>query len=270
MKTEVIVNPKFSYLNNFIDQIPQNFKSLGNELHHGRNEIRVVNEKGTLLTIKYFKRITLANRLIFATIRKSKARRAYEHSKLIIKKGITSPEPIAYINVYKYGILHQSYYISLYTNYLPIKELFELPISESEGALKAFARFTYRLHQLGILHDDYTVQNVLYCFTNNEYDFSLIDNNRMRFHRYSYRRGIKNLDRLKIPVERVGIIAAEYAKESHTSDISTLNAMTFYRMEYLLKVSIKKWIKTLIYSIARENDKKFLPSLQEKIIVHNQ
>lgn len=264
MKTEVFVNSEYSEFGDLIKQIPQHFNSLGREIHHGRNEIRVANEKGTILTIKYFKRITLANRLIFATVRKSKARRAYEHSQLLIQKGITTPKPIAYINTYKYGILHQSYYISLYTNYTPIKELLELPIPESENALKAFARFSYKLQQMGVLHKDYTVQNVLYCFTNNEYDFSLIDNNRMRFRRYSYRRGIKNLERLKIPVERMGIIAVEYAKQTSTSDISTLNAMTFYRMEYLLKVSIKKWIKTLIHSTTRENDKMLLSPHQKE------
>lgn len=264
MKTEVFINPKYSSLSDYIWQIPQHFNSLGRDIHHGRNEIRVINENGVILTAKYFKKITFANRFIYAKFRKSKARRAYEHSQLLIHKGITSPEPIAYINVYRFGLLNKSYYISLYTNYDPLRKILELPLIESIDALKAFARFSYRLHSLGVFHDDYTIDNILYRFSESGYDFSLIDNNRMRFRRYSYRQGIKNLERLKIPVEKMGIIAAEYANETQESDIGTLNAMTFFRLGYLLKLSVKKWIKTLIHSATKENDKMLLPPLQEK------
>lgn len=253
MKTEIFVNPIFSYLTDFIEQTPEKFDCLGSEMHTGRNEVRLVDFDGLLLVVKYFKRITTVNRIFYATIRKSKAQRAYEHSKLLLNRGVTSPEPVAYINIYRYGILYQSYYVSLYTNYRPLRELLELPISESEEGLKAFARFTYQLHSAGILHDDYTIDNVLYQYDYKEYDFSLIDNNRMRFRRYSFARGIWNLERLKIPVERMGIIAAEYAREAKTSDIKTLNAMVFIRLLYLLKISHKKGIKALLRLLSRKH-----------------
>lgn len=246
MKTEVFVSTTFSYLTDFVKQIPQSFDSTGREIHHGRNEVRMMSIGGLLVTVKYFKRITLANRFIFATIRKSKARRAYEHSRLLIRKGITTPEPVAFVNCYRHGLLYKCFYVSLYTDYKPLKGLLALPITESEEALRAFARFTYQLHRTEILHDDYTVENVLYICSNNEYDFSLIDNNRMRFRSYSYRRGLRNLERLKIPVEKMGIIAAEYAREANMSDIGTLNAMLFFRLGYLAKISIKKRFKALI------------------------
>lgn len=246
MKTEVFVNPNFSYLTNFIKQIPESFNEIGNELHNGRNEVRLVDVNGLKIIVKYFKRITWANRLIFATIRKTKAQRAFEHSILLLKSGFSSPVPVAYVDVYKKGLLFKSFYISLYTDYKPIKQLFSLPIAESEEALKAFSRYTYRLHRAGIFHDDYNLSNVLYSYNGHEYDFSLIDNNRMRFRRYSYGRGIRNLERLKIPVDRMGIIAAEYARESHASDIHILNAMIFYRLQYLFRVSFKKKFKALV------------------------
>jgi len=249
MKTEIFVNPHFSHLGAFVKQIPDDYSYMGEEIHNGRNEVRVVSANGLLLTVKYFKKITFANKIIFATIRKSKARRAYEHSRILIRKSITTPEPVAYVNCYRYGILYKSFYVSLYTCYKPLKQLLELPTIESEKALKAFARFTYRLHSVGILHDDFSVNNVLYTQCNNDYDFSLIDNNRMRFRRYSYVRGVRNLERLKIPVEKMGIIAAEYAREAHESEIRTLNAMTFYRIRYMFKLSIKKWFKAIISPI---------------------
>jgi len=249
MKTEIFVTPKYTNLSNFIGQIPYSFNRLGREIHHGRNEIRVINENGVILTAKYFKKITFANRFIYAKFRKSKAQRAYQHSLLLIQKGITSPEPIAYINVYRYGLLNKSYYISLFTNYDPLKKILELPLIESIDALKAFARFSYRLHNLGIFHDDYTIDNILYCFSENGYDFSLIDNNRMRFRKYSYGRGVKNLERLRFSADKMGIIAAEYAKLANENDIRTLSAMSFFRLRYLLKVSLKKGFKNLIQLI---------------------
>lgn len=243
MKTEIFVNPNFSHLTEFINKIPDDFDSIGIEIHHGRNEVRKVNLFNLHLTIKYFKKITLANRLIFATIRKSKARRAYEHSKLLIQKGITSPEPIAYINCYRFGLLYKSFYISLFTTYKPLKELLNLPISVSEEGLKAFARFTFRLQNAGILHDDYTIDNVLYDKIGNRYDFSLIDNNRMRFRKFSYARGLKNLERLKVTVDKMGIIAAEYAREANESDLRTLNAMVFFRVRHIIIRSVRKCLK---------------------------
>jgi hypothetical protein len=77
------------------------------------------------------------------------------------------------------------------------------------------------------------------------YDFSLIDDNRMKFHRYNYHRGIKNMNRLDIPIGCLGIIASEYAKEANASEIQTLNAITLARLIYLGKMSVKKGIKSL-------------------------
>jgi hypothetical protein len=72
MKTETFVHPSYSNLKDFISQIPDNFSSLGEEVYNGRNDVRFVEINGVVLAIKYFKRITLANRYIFATVRKSK------------------------------------------------------------------------------------------------------------------------------------------------------------------------------------------------------
>ena len=243
MKTEIFINPKYSILDDFIRQLPDNYSNLGELIYIGRNDVRIINVNGLLLAVKFFKRMTLANRYIYATVRKSKACRAYEHTSLLLEKGITSPEHVAYVNCYKYGMLHKAYYVSLYTDYKPFKDLVALPISETEEALKAFARFTFRLHQAGIYHNDFTIYNVLYSHTDNQYDFSLIDNNRMSFKNYSFREGMKSLRRLSVSVDILGVIAAEYAKESHVNDYVTLNMMLFIRLRQLAHSSIKRWIK---------------------------
>lgn len=246
MRWKIYINPKFEGLSEFISKIPDNYDNLGELMHRGRNEIKTIEKDGTVFTIKYFKKITLANRLIYATIRKSKSQRSFENSMHLLGKGIATPEPIAYINLYKHGLLYKSYYVSAFSNYKPLSELLELSIQESEEALKAFAKFTYKLHNSGIVHNDYTVSNILYDKEGEEYKFSLIDNNRMSFRKYTYSRKIKDLERLKIPVDKMGIIAAEYAKQSNESDLRTLNAMLFFRIRYVIGNKMRRRIKTVL------------------------
>jgi len=250
MKTEIFVHAAFSHLRDFIRQIPGNFSSLGDEIYVGRNDVRLISINGQILAIKYFKRMTLANRYIFATVRKSKARRAFEYSERLLQKGITSPQPVAYINCYKYGKLFRCFYISLYTHYLPVNEFLVLPVSESEEALKAFARFIYRVHQEGFFHKDLTIRNVLFSYVGNQYDFSLIDNNRMRFRNYSFKRAMNNLKRLVLPVETIGIVAAEYARVASVSDVSVLNAFVFNRWRFEIRNLLKKWAKVPLHLLS--------------------
>jgi hypothetical protein len=161
----------------------------------------------------------------------------------MMQKGITSPQSVAYINCYRYGMLYRSYYVSLHTNYLPLTEILHLPITEAEPALKALARFIYHVHKTGIFHKDLTIRNILYLYKDHQYDFSLIDNNRMRFYPYSFKRGMNNLRRLALPVETVGIIAAEYARQAHVDEILALNAIVFFRWYSHIGLTIKKFLK---------------------------
>jgi hypothetical protein len=238
------INPTYSKLNSFIFGIPSLFPATGTPVHIGRNEVRIAEIDGIKLVIKYFKRITLANRFIYAHFRKSKAQRSYEYSEILRQKGFSSPEPVAYIDCHNKGVLTKSYYICLYTDYKPVKELLELPLEEAKVPLEAFARFTYKLHKSGIFHEDYSTSNVLYQFSNGNYDFALIDNNRIKFYKYGHLRSIGNLMRRQIiPVEYMGIIAAEYAKEANANGVEILNSMTAFKLLFMREGSIKAKLK---------------------------
>lgn len=52
--------------------------------------------------------------------------------------------------------------------------------------MTAFAEFTARLHEAGILHLDYSPGNILYDKIGEEYHFSLVDINRMHFGESGY------------------------------------------------------------------------------------
>ncbi len=251
MKTKFTVNEKYLDLSDFIKDLPNTFDQVGELIYTGRNEVRKVEVNGHLLAIKYFKRMTIANRFIYASFRKTKGQRAFEYAGWLLKQGITTPENVAYVDYYKHGMLKKSFLVTEFTEYKPVKDLFSLPISESEEGLKAFARFTYDLHQKGIFHHDYSVGNILFSKTGDVYDFSLIDNNRMKISKYSFRRGIKTLNRLAIPVERMGIVAAEYARVSGINDLEMLNAMVLIRLLHQLRNVIKRWLKAPIRYLTR-------------------
>ncbi len=245
MKSEIFVNTPYLALKEYLEVIPDSFQGLGYELHSGRNELRVIIVKGQLMVVKYFKRITWANRLIYSTVRKSKARRSFENSLRLLSLGISTPEPIAYIDIYENGLLSKSFYICLFADYLPVKDLFYQPLAESEEGLKAFARFTYKLHQAGIYHNDYNLGNVLFDQEGVFYDFSLIDNNRMSFSKYSKQRGFKNLQRLQLPLDKAGIVGVEYARVSQSEGLSSLLAMILFRIQFRNRNWLKRKLKAL-------------------------
>jgi hypothetical protein len=78
--------------------------------------------------------------------------------------------------------------------------------------MEELARFTYALHQKHIYHIDYSVGNILYSESNGRIDFALIDNNRMDFGPVPFKKGIKNLVRLGLPVSQITQLAETYTK----------------------------------------------------------
>ncbi|MEA5004983.1 MAG: lipopolysaccharide kinase InaA family protein [Rikenellaceae bacterium] len=249
MKVEIYINPKYCFLRNFIEKIPGNFDDLGVATHLGRNHIRIVEVDGRKLVIKYFKKITTVNRLIYGNVRKSKAKRSYENSLKLLKNGIGTPEPVGYIDTYNRFSLQKSFYICLFSDYKDIKEILSKPLSESEEGMRAFARLTSKMHHSGIYHGDYNLSNVLYKYDGEKYDFCLIDNNRMKFKHFSLGAGVKNLKRMKLSVEQMAIIGSEYAKVSHLDSNQVVIGMIFFRKHFAsaanFKVSAKKFIKGL-------------------------
>jgi len=244
MNTDIHINPKYQSLQSFIEGIPDNFDNIGEAIHLGRNQVRIVEVDGIKLVIKYFKRITSANRIIYATLRKTKAQRSFENSNMLLTNGIGSPEPVAYIDTYNNNYLKKSYYICLYCDFKAIKTLFSSPLVESEEGLRAFARLTNKMHQAGIFHGDFNLSNVLYKFDGTTYEFSLIDNNRMNFKPFHIKAGLKNLRRMKLSAEQMGIIGTEYARVSNIDDYRVVAGMILFRYHYIYAENFKIWIKS--------------------------
>jgi tRNA A-37 threonylcarbamoyl transferase component Bud32 len=86
-------------------------------------------------------------------------------------------------------------------------------LAEAQKGLEEYAKYTYRLHKCGIFHKDYSTSNILFNDNGGNYEFSLIDDNRLLFRSYSRTRSmITMVKRQDISVEQMGIIAGSYAE----------------------------------------------------------
>lgn len=200
-----------------IKPIIDNFNEGGFLLGDGkRNKIKLFELEGKTLNIKSFKIPGIINKIAYRFFRKSKARRSYEYAGILLSKGIGTPQPYAYFENYDAIGLHDSYYVSEHLDAdLTFRELVEQPYyPEHEIILRQFIQFSYTLHENGIEFKDHSPGNTLIKKDGNgNYNFYLVDLNRMDFHTtMSFEMRMENLKRLTPKKEMVAVMSNEYAK----------------------------------------------------------
>lgn len=215
---QAIINPKYIHLHYFINSIPSQFDNpdFGITLHDGRNTIKRVEVNGVQLAIKSYRRISIVNRLAYGSIRKSKSHRAYNHAMRLNYLGIDSPEAVAAIDTRRNGRIVSSYFVSLYSDYSSMAVVNDYPRNAStlEPLMDAMVDYLVRLHDVGILHRDLNITNILYSPDHIiAYKFQLIDTNRMSFKsKLSLRQRVENLRRLSCGTTAYAYILEHYAK----------------------------------------------------------
>ena len=109
------INPKYKYLEKDILNIPSIFDKTGTIIQDNRNVIKILEIKGLLLNVKSFKQPHFINRIAYTYFRKSKAYRSFQYANKLIENNISTPEPVAYIEIID-GLLTKSFYISIQVN----------------------------------------------------------------------------------------------------------------------------------------------------------
>jgi tRNA A-37 threonylcarbamoyl transferase component Bud32 len=249
MRVDINIKPEFSSLTRFVEELPDNFDNIGDIIHSGRNQIRIAEINGERLVIKYFKKITLFNKFIYGNVRKSKAKRSFENSATLLKNGIGTPKPVAYIDTFNHLLLKKSFYVYLNTDYTDIEYLLNLPLSEAETGIRAFARLSGKMHHAGIFHGDFNTSNVLFKIINGNYDFCLIDNNRMKFKSFTLKSGAKNFKRMKLSVEQAAIVGSEYSRMYGYSERLFVIKMLWYRSLFIFRENCKIKFKRLLHKV---------------------
>ena len=249
MMTKFVVHPDYRHLEDYVREIPERFDALGRVIHQDRNTLRRVEIADTALVIKSYGRIYLPNRIRYTYFYPSKAQRAYDYAGVLLENGFQTPRPVAYIERFARGILAESYFISEYTDFQPLKTIRTLPSYEQAALLEDLATFTYRLHQSHIYHGDYSIGNILFKKLDGGFEFSLVDNNRMKFGPVNFERGIRTMGRLGLPAEQLVAIGKMYGRLWNVDEIVVMERLFHYqrsrRDSYLLKQSGKLLLRKL-------------------------
>lgn len=193
-----------------------------------RNVLKNVRVGQETITIKSFKRPHLVNSIVYRFFRKSKAERSFEFATKLLKLDVGTPKPKAYVeNIGLLG-LKESYYISDFIKAdLTYRELVtDSNYLNHEDILRAFTRFTYKLHECGVNFLDHSPGNTLIVKNDDDsYSFFLVDLNRMRFHQMNFSDRMQNFCRLTPKLEMVEVMSDEYAKVSGLNKEKVLSEM---------------------------------------------
>lgn len=211
----IVINPKYEgSLGEYVRSIPDRHEQLGQVVYKGRNTLFHTAVNGTDLSIKSFKVPAIYNRVAYTFFRKGKARRSYEHAMELLQLGIPTPEPVAYIETFRNGLLHRSYYVCLMIpGACDVRRWEERP--DSDIIADGVARIMAQLHAAGVLHLDFTPGNIL-C--DSAHRFFLIDINRMKFNETSRKRLLENFDKINENFDAVRQLALRYAVMTGIAD----------------------------------------------------
>ena len=207
-----IINPSYEFLRPWIEALPENFNSSGTLIYDARNQIRTYEVNGLTLCVKRFHRPRFLNKWIYSFVRPSKARRSYENGLVLLAHGVGTPEPVAYIEQKKCGLLDFSFLVTLQSCLTRLHREFTLAYTpELEETIRPLARFTAHMHNEGILHLDFSPGNILWDKVDGEYRFEIIDINRMTFGPVSLKEGCRSMRRICARSSFFDTFADEYA-----------------------------------------------------------
>ncbi|WP_370479078.1 Kdo domain containing protein [Tamlana flava] len=246
---KLVIAPKYKPKGDAIRKAIKNF-----DLHEEilgaaeRNIIKIVAIDGEKHTIKSFKVPNIINQFVYRFFRKSKAQRSFEYANKLLQAEIETPFPVAYqINSTPF-LFKKSYYVSkLVVCDLTYRELTtDFEIEDHEAILRAFTRFTYKLHENGINFLDHSPGNTLIKRLKKGYDFYLVDLNRMEFGKMDFETRIKNFAKLTIHKSMIKIMSNEYAKcsgeDEHAIFKLMWNSTVNFQDQFYRKIRLKKRI----------------------------
>lgn len=207
------IAPEFGDLELWVSQLPLNFSGSGETIFKYRNEVKVFSVGGYELNVKAFKIPNLINRFVYIYLRGSKAARSYRYARKFLSLGIATPAAVGYVECARYGLLHESYYVSIHYNYeFTLREVLNYQVSDHDAILRDWVRFTYeKLHQNNIFHLDYSPGNTLIRKSGNKFDFQIVDLNRMSFGEIGFEKGLFNFRQLYTDRQTLELLATEYA-----------------------------------------------------------
>jgi len=226
----------------FLEQIRSNFKETAYGTYKGRNAIKVLSFLGQDIVVKSFRIPHMLNKFAYTFLRDSKAKKSYDNSLQIID---FVPEPLAYAEFFRFGLLYDSYFLCKEFHYdFTIREVFmDYQFPDRENIFAAFAAFTYALHEEGIEHLDYSPGNILIKKEKGTYMIKTIDVNRMRFGHLSRQKRLENFAKLWASDEDIRLIATYYAQKMQIDEEEAVRMAVQASEKHKERKNLKKRLK---------------------------
>lgn len=243
------IHDSFKQSELFLDDIITNYDTKGEDFgNQDRNSLKLFRLEDKTLNVKSFRVPNFINQIAYRFFRKSKAERSFEYGKRLQSLDIGTPQPVAYYEFKTPFLFKKSFYISEQLDceltYRELTTNFEYP--NYQDILRAFTRFTYRLHKKEIHFLDHSPGNTLIRKIGEDYHFYLVDLNRMEFKALDFDTRIKNFSKLTTHKFMVEIMSDEYAKSSGENYTAVFNLMWKYTEEFQERYHRKKRFKNKI------------------------
>lgn len=176
----------------------------GEVIKEGRNTVRVYKQA----VIKHFGLSSIGKRLWYSWFGKSKACRSFLNA---WRLRTLTPTPIAYREVYMFGLLRECAYASALSKCKgTFNDLIGHPdYPQREEILQAIGRFTAQMHRLGAWHKDYSGGNIL--FDSQTLKIEVVDLNRLCWR--LPKQPLMQFERLNIDREALRTMVTAYAQE---------------------------------------------------------
>jgi hypothetical protein len=247
MSVQCFYPSNYQHLLPSFEGIQEIFAGDDHSIHKARNELKIIELGGIKTVVKSFKVPHLLNRMVYTYFRKSKAYKSYHNALHLEELGISTPKPIALIEFFESGLLGESFFIAEYFEYdFTIRTPLLEPLEDREAIFKAFAAYTYDLHQKGVWHLDYSPGNILIKRMEKGYQFSIVDINRMEFRPITALEGCENFNKLWASDAELEIMGREYARLSGFNVAVTIAEMKKHNDANKRIKNFKKRLKNLL------------------------
>jgi len=226
----------------FLEQIRSKFEETAYGAYKGRNAIKVLSFLGQDIVVKSFRIPHMINKFAYTFLRDSKAKKSYFNSLKIMD---FVPEPLAYAEFFRFGLLYDSYFLCREFKYdFTIREvLLNDDFPDKEKIFDTFATFTYALHEKGIEHLDYSPGNILIKKDQDTYIFKTIDVNRMRFLPLNNQKRLENFAKLWSSDEDLTLIIKSYAQKIEMDEAEAVQTALDASQKHKDKKNFKKRLK---------------------------
>ncbi len=243
---KLYVHTKYTSLREDLNNVITYFDSYTEVVQGGRNTIKKIETKALELNIKSYKIPKWFNAIAYAYFRKSKAERSFNYASKLIQLGIKTPHPIAYMEQKNILGLQKSFYVCEHLNFdFEYREVVDTPIYKNrEEIIKQFTEFSFKLHNLGINFLDHSPGNTLVKEVNSkQYEFYLIDLNRMKFEEMSIEDRMFNLRRMWMSKRMIKEVAKHYSMLSNEPFDKLHTLLLNFSKDFKRKKLRKKFLK---------------------------